>query len=337
MTNDKLAEQLKRWQSLDGLLRYFSTETRCRDFLIGILYPNGIRCPKCGGEIVYKCGKLYRRPKGHSGPCYHCEDCNHNFSVTVNTIFHSTKLPLRKWYAAIWLMINNKKGCGSCMLSRELGITQATAWHMLHKIRRALPQDESPMSGTVQVDAAYVGGQLRWIARHHSRFGTPSASAHQKDPSSNRSRAPYLRNKTAILGLSGDRLVMRTIPEGAWRHIHPILRTHLDRSVVVYSDLGKEFMKIGKELGLVHLTCDHSIKQFSNDGVSTNQIEGAWAHLKRQTKGIYHLMPKKHAQRYIDEFVWRWNTRGLSPSERARAFFPNISVKITWKDLEQST
>lgn len=309
MTQDKLTEQLKRWQSLDDLLRYFSTESRCREFLFRILYPDGIRCPKCGGEIVYKCGKLY-----------HCEDCNHNFSVTTQTIFHSTKLPLRKWYAAIWLMINNKKGCGSCMLSRELGITQATAWHMLHKIRRVLPQDESPMSGTIQIDAAYVGGQLRWIA-----------SAHRKDSHD------YLRNKVSILGLSGDRLVMKAIPEGAWRHIHPILRTHLDQSAVVYSDLGKEFMKIGKSLGLVHLTCDHSIKQFSNDGVSTNQIEGAWAHLKRQTRGIYHLMPKKHAQRYIDEFVWRWNTRDLSPSERARVFFPNISVKITWKDLEQSS
>ena len=309
MTTDKLAEQLQKWQSLDDLLRYFSTETRCRDFLFRILYPDGIRCPKCGGEIVYKCGRLY-----------HCEDCNHNFSVTTQTIFHSTKLPLRKWFAAIWLMTNNKKGVNACMLSRELGITYATAWHLLHKIRRVLTQDESLMGGTVQVDAAYVGGQLRWIA-----------SAHRKDSHD------YLRNKVSVLGLIGDRLVLKAVPEGNWKSIKPILTSTLDSTTIVYSDSGKEFMKIGRELNLMHSVVDHSRYQFSKDGVTTNRIEGVWAHLKRQVRGIYHLMPRKYAQRYIDEFVWRWNTKDLSAADRAEAFFPNIRVKITWKELVQST
>lgn len=307
MSTDKLTDQLKRWQSLDELLRYFNTETRCRDFLFRILYPDGIRCPKCGGIVVYRCGRIY-----------HCEECNHNFSATVQTIFHSTKLPLRKWFAAIWLMTNNKKGCNSCMLSRELGITQATAWHMLRKIRYGMKQDTTPLNGTVQVDAAYVGGQLRWIA-----------SARRLSPHD------YLRNKVSILGLSGNSLVLKVIPESNWQSIKPVLESYIDQSAIVHSDSGKEFMKIGQELGLLHRVVDHSRHQYSKNGVSTNRIEGTWAHLKRQVRGVYHLMPRKYAQCYIDEFVWRWNTRQLSTSDRTKLFFPNIRVKITWRELRQ--
>lgn len=309
MNTDRLTDQLSKWQSLDDLYRYFSTETRCRDFLFNVYYPNGIKCPKCGGEIVYKCGKIY-----------HCEDCNHNFSVTVHTIFHSTKLPLRKWFAAIWLMTNNKKAINACMLSRELRITYATAWHMLRKIRCSMPQDDTPLKGTVQIDAAYVGGQLRWIA-----------SARRLSPHD------YLRNKVSILGLVGDRLVIKAIPDDKWRSIKPILQQHLDPSTIVHTDSGKEFMRIGRDLGLLHHVVDHSRHQFSVDGVSTNKIEGTWAHLKRQVRGVYHLMPRKYAQCYIDEFVWRWNTRKLSSSDRTALFFSSTRVKITWKELKQST
>ena len=310
MDTDRLAEQLKKWQTLDDLYRYFSTETRCRDFLFRVFYPSGIRCPKCGGIIVYKCGRTY-----------HCEDCNHNFSVTVNSIFHSTKLPLRKWFAAIWLLTNNKKGCNACMLSRELGITYASAWHMRQKISRSMPQDDKPLRGTVQVDAAYVGGLLRWIATNR----------HNSNPHN------YLRNKVSVLGLISDRLILKAIPDDKWHSIRPILERYLDPNAVVHSDSGKEFMRIDKELPNLHYICDHSKGQFVNDGISTNKIEGAWSHLKRQVKGVYHLMPRKHSQVYIDEFVWRWNNRNLSPSERIAAFFPNAKVKITWKEIEQST
>lgn len=310
MTTDKLAEQLTRWRTLDELYRYFSTETRCREFLFHILYPDGIRCSKCGGIVVYKHGKIY-----------HCEECNHNFSVTTHTIFHSTKLPLRKWFAAIWLMINNKKGCNSCMLSRELGITQATAWHIRQKISHTMSQDDVRLDGTVQIDAAYVGGLLRWVATNRN-----NTNPHH-----------YMRNKVSVLGLVGDRLILKAMPDDKWSSISPLLETHLAPSAVVHTDSGKEFMRINKDLSNLHYVCDHSKGQFVNGGISTNKIEGVWAHLKRQVKGVYHLMPRKHSQVYIDEFVWRWNNRNLSSPERAAAFFPNIKVKITWKEVEQST
>lgn len=306
MNTDKLTEMLNRWQTLDELLRYFSSERRCRELLLRALYPQGIRCPKCGGIIVYDCGKSY-----------HCEECNHNFSVKVGTIFHSTKLPLRKWFAAIWLELHNVKGCNSCMLSRELGITQTTAYHMLRKIRRLLYQSDSRVRGTVQVDMAYVGGQLRWIA-----------SGKKRNPHD------YLRNKVSILGISGDHLVLKVVKEGSWSNIRPLLTQYLEKDCTVHSDSGKEFMRISRDLGLLHLVCDHSIGQYSLDGISTNRIEGTWAHLKRQVRGVYHLMPHKHSQEYVDEFVWRWNTRDLSVSDRTRLFFSRLRVRVTWRELD---
>lgn len=309
MTYDKLTEQLRRWQSLDDLYRYFNTEARCRDFLFNMYYPNGIRCPRCGGEIVYKCGRIY-----------HCEDCNHNFSVTVHTIFHSTKLPLRKWFAAIWLLVHNKKAINSCMLSRELHVTQTTAWHMLNKIRHSMSQQDTTLCGEVQIDAAYVGGQLRWIA-----------SARRRSPHD------YLRNKISILGLMGDKLILKALPKSDWLSIQPVLQHYLDPSAVAFTDSGKEFMRIGTQLGMLHHTVDHSKHQYSDSGVTTNKIEGVWSHFKRQVKGVYHLMSSKYAQYYIDEFVWRWNNNGLSPSDRTALFFSNTRVKITWKELKQVT
>ena len=307
MKTDKLTDALRRWQSLDSLLNYFRSESRCEEFLLKILHPEGIRCPKCGGIVVYKCGRLY-----------HCDECNTTFSVKVGTIFQSTKLPLRKWYATIWLILNNKKGISASMLSRELGVTYTTAWHMLHKLRRTMGQSSDKLRGTVQVDAAYVGGQLRWIAYKGDSYGPGS----------------YLRNKVSVLGLSGDRLVLKVIDEGNWVSVRPILEKYLSAENIVHSDQGKEFMRIGRDLGLLHFTCNHEIKQFvSPNGASTNRVEGAWSHLKRHQRGIYHLLPRKYAQYYIDEFVWRYNTREMTYVERVKNYFPNISIVITWKEL----
>lgn len=310
MRYDTLTHSLSKWQSLDSLLSYFRTNQRCEEFLFHILYPDGIRCPKCGGIVIYKCGRLF-----------HCDECNTTFSVKVGTIFQSTKLPLRKWFAAIWLTLNNKKAISAAMLSRELGITYTTAWHLLHKLRRTMPQSSDPLSSRspIQVDAAYVGGQLRWVAHKPEgyRFGD------------------YLKNKVSVLGLSGDRLVMRAIDEGNWKSICPVLSQYLTTDSIVYSDQGNEFARIGKQLGLLHYVCNHDAKEFTSDtGATTNRIEGAWSHLKRHQRGIYHLLPKKYAQYYIDEFVYRWNTRNDSSPERVKNYFPNVRVVITWKELK---
>lgn len=307
-TNIGFTHNFKSFRSLDALYRYFTTEKICREWLSRVRWKGSVICPHCGSPIIYK-----------SGTIYHCDECNRNFTVLYGTIFQSTKLPLRKWFAAIWLLINNKKGVSSMMLSRELGITQKTAWYLLHKLRQLLPQDDSKLEGEVQVDCGYVGGLLRWCNQR---------------PKSNRD---YLRNKVALIGLANnDRRVIKVIDEGNWTNIRPILDQYIDSSNTIFTDQGKEFLPVRRTIGCQHYSVCHEIRQWRDPitGASTSKVESTWSHLKRNTKGIYHKLPKRRSQFYVDEFVYRYNTLNLSPVERAEDFFARINVRISYKHID---
>ena len=334
-------DALLRWQSLYSLLSYFKDEEVCEEFLLGILYPDGIRCPKCGGIVIYRrhgdhtSGLRYRRHGDRAtGLRYHCDECNSTFSIKVGTIFQSTKLSLRIWFAAIWLVINNKKSVSASMLSRELGITYATAWHLRMKLRKILPQSLEVRSSPepVQVDAAYLGGRLRWIGHR-----TEDTGLSYRRHGDRATRFRYLRNKVSVLGLAtSDNMYMRVINEGSWKNIRPILESRLVDGDVVYTDKGMEFSRIGMDLGLIHHTCNHDKHQYvAPTGATTNRIEGAWSHLKRNIYGIHHLLTRKYAQYYIDEFVYRYNTRDYDIPDRVLDFFGHIRVVVTWEELKK--
>lgn len=319
MTPDKLTDQFRHFKSLDSLYRYFTTERVSREWLTRVLYPNGVICPYCGEIIVYSC----------SNGTHHCDNCNRTFSIKVGTIFQGSKLPLRKWFAAIWLTINNKKGISACMLSREINVSYTTAWHMLHKLRRLVPQPEAKLRGEIQVDCGYIGGLLRWTGGYH-------------DPHN------YLRNKVALLGLaSKDEYRIQTIEASNWRNISRIIDSYCSpdnciedsqdehRNCVIYTDFGKEFNAINRELHIPHYTTCHETHHWKDPqtGATTSKIESAWSHIRRHQRGIYHVLPQKRAQRYIDEFVYRYNTLKMSRIERAQDFFSRIFVTITWREI----
>ena len=309
-----LADSLfNSFKSLDSVYRHFTTNRICLEWLVKVRWGKVVICPHCGGIVVYK---------SRTKVSYHCDECNNNFTPLYGTIFQSTKLPLRKWFAAIWLTINNKKGVSSMMLSRELGITQKSAWYLLHKLRQLLPQDETKLEGEVQIDCGYIGGLLRWCNQRP------------------KSARDYLRNKVALVGLaSPDKYVVKVIDEGNWNNISPILNTYLDQSNVVYTDLGKEFMKIHKQLHIEHYTVCHEDKEWKNPetGASTSKVEQVWANIRRHQRGIYHKLPKKRAQFYVDEFVYRYNTLKLNQQQRAKDFFSKISRTVTYEEIDLLT
>ena len=308
--NKDIAQRFNSFKSLDAVYRRFTTEKICREWLAKVRWGDVVICPHCGSIIVYK-----------SKGIYHCDECNSNFTVLYGTIFQSTKLPLRKWFAAIWLTINNKKGVSSSMLARELGITQKTAWYLLNKIRSLVPQEEDKIEGAVQVDCGYIGGLLRWVNGYHNPRN-------------------YLRNKVALLGIANkDRYIVKTIEEGNWDNIQPILSQYLDTSNIVYTDQGREFLRIRSRLGIQHATVCHESHQWKDHvtGASTSKVEQVWAGLRREVRGIFHKMPKKRAQLYVDVFVYRYNTLGLSRTERAADFFSKIYKPVTYKDIDNLT
>ena len=309
-----LADSLfNSFKSLDSVYRHFTTNRICLEWLVKVRWGKVVICPHCGGIVVYRSKK---------NVSFHCDECNSNFTPLYGTIFQSTKLPLRKWFAAIWLTINNKKGVSSMMLSRELGITQKSAWYLLHKLRQLLPQDETKLEGEVQIDCGYIGGLLRWCNQRP------------------KSARDYLRNKVALVGLaSPDKYVVKVIDEGNWNNISPILNTYLSTDNVVYTDLGKEFMKIQKQLHIEHYTVCHEDKEWKNPetGASTSKVEQVWAGIRRHQRGIYHKLPKKRAQFYVDEFVYRYNTLKLNQQQRAKDFFSKIFVRVSYRDIDRLT
>ena len=309
-----LADSLfNSFKSLDSVYRHFTTNRICLEWLVKVRWGKVVICPHCGGIVVYRSKK---------NVSFHCDECNSNFTPLYGTIFQSTKLPLRKWFAAIWLTINNKKGVSSMMLSRELGITQKSAWYLLHKLRQLLPQDETKLEGEVQIDCGYIGGLLRWCNQRP------------------KSARDYLRNKVALVGLaSPDKYVVKVIDEGNWNNISPILNTYLSTDNVVYTDLGKEFMKIHKQLHIEHYTVCHEDKEWKNPetGASTSKVEQVWANIRRHQRGIYHKLPKKRAQFYVDEFVYRYNTLKLNQQQRAKDFFSKIFVRVSYRDIDRLT
>lgn len=311
--NDIVAvDRFRSFKSLDSLYRYFTTNRICKEWLVKVRWGDVVVCPHCGSVIVYR---------SKTQVLYHCDECNNNFSPLYGTIFQSTKLPLRKWYAAIWLTINNKKGVSSAMLSRELGITQKTAWYMLHKIRQLLPQEDTKLDGAVQVDCGYVGGYLRWTNGFHNPRN-------------------YLRNKVALLGLATkDRYVVKVIEEGNWNAINPILHRYIDKDNIIFTDQGGEFKKINKEFGCQHYTVCHEDKQWKHPitGASTSKVEGTWSRIKKEMKGVHHKLPISRAQFYLDAFVYRYNTLGMSKEQRAADFFSKIFKVVTYEDIDRQT
>ena len=294
--------------SLIKVADYFDSEKKCQQILEDSYWGDDVVCPKCG---KHHC-KL-----SESGR-YHCTECNHNFSCTVGTIFENSKLSLRKWFFAIYMITSNKKGVSSCQLARDLDITQKTAWHILHKIRSVFSQnDNSALTGTVECDEMYLGGAEDNKHKNKKTKGTQGRSTKTKKP---------------IFGMiqRSGKLVAMAVKDTKAETLMPIIKQFVAENTVVYTDELKSYNRLSKENyshGVVH----HNENEFVVDDIYTNTIEGFWSHFKKMVFGTYHFVSKKHLQRYIDEEVYRWNTRLMSESARFKDVFSKSLTRCDYK------
>jgi transposase-like protein len=291
---------------------YFDSEKKCQQILEDSYWGDDVVCPKCG---------KHHCKMSESGR-YHCTECNHNFSCTVGTIFENTKISLRKWFLAIYLITSNKKGVSSCQLARDLDITQKTAWHILHKIRSVFSQnDSSALTGTVECDEMYLGGAEDNKHKSKRTEGTQGRSTKTKKP---------------IFGMiqRSGKLVAMAVENTKAETLMPIIKQFVAENTVVYTDELKSYNRLSKEKynhGVVH----HNEKEFVVDDIYTNTIEGFWSHFKKMVFGTYHFVSKKHLQRYIDEEVYRWNTRLMSESARFKDVFSKSLTRCDYKAVVQ--
>jgi transposase-like protein len=261
-------------------------------------------CPHCGA--VGECYQMRDRKTGERNKrfLWRCT-CKRQFTVRVGTVFEDSRIPLRFWCYAFWAACASKKGVSALQIKRQTGLSYKSALFMMHRIRFAMADDpapSAPLKGDVEADETWVGGKLTnksWKERHENRPTTYS-------------------NKAPVMALveRGGRLQAFTVPSVTASNVARVLRERVDKSVRLITDEGGHYRKIGPEFEGGHETVIHSAFEYSRDGISVNTAEAFFALLKRGINGTFHAVSRKHLHRYVSEFEFRWNARGLDDGER---------------------
>ena len=301
-----------QFDSLLQVADYFTTNDICKQTIAEARWADGEAvCPYCGKKHC---------KKGKDGR-YLCKDCRRKFNVTVGTIFENTKLPLRKWFMAMYLISSHKKGVSSLQIMRDVNVTQKTAWFLLHKIRGLYGiTDAIALDGEVEMDEMYLGG--REINKHESKKteGTQGRST---------------KTKTPIFGMiqRGGNVVAMKVDDTKGATLMPIVSQFVESGATTYTDEANIYHKLS-ENGYEHLFVNHSQREYvrAND-IHTNGIEGFWAHFKRVIFSTYHSVSKDYVQRYIDEQSYRWNTRKWNASERFEDMFKKAAKSFEYTDV----
>lgn len=287
----------------------FPDEESCIRYFEKMRWGDEVISPYDSNSKVYKCG---------NGK-YKCKNTGRYFDVKTGTAFANTKLPMKAWFYAMMLFLSHKRGVSSCQLARDLGITQKTAWKMLHKIRQYMEMENShTLSGEVEIDEAFVGGKNK--NRH-------------KDKKVEKCQGRSYKDKVPVFGIleRGGKVIAKVVPNTQAKTIVPIIKEKVELGSVVYTD-GWDYSGLhGK---YVQRSVDHE-KHFygttyaTDEGeiivVSTNGIENVWLHFKRMIFGIYYHVSKKYMQRYIDEYIFRFNTRNFTDSQRFNLLLRNAA------------
>ncbi len=297
-------------KSVLDLIKAFPDEQSCIDHLELLRWNGDVVSPFDSTSKVYKC-------KGNK---YKCKNTGKYFNVKTNTIFDNTKMELQKWFLAIWLVTSHKKGISSLQLGRDLGITQKSAWFMLQRIRNCFGLDnDDQLSGEVEIDETYVGGKMANRPARIRKDQTEEVKEHYK--------------KSAVLGMverNGD-VRAKHVKDTTQNSLIPPIMNNISFGSKIYSDELKAYNILDRVYD--HKAVKHSQGEYVRGRVSTNTIESFWALLKRGIYGIYHFTSKKHLQMYVDEFVFRYNTRNGSENDRFNLLLCNIENRITYKEL----
>jgi hypothetical protein len=292
---------------------HFSKPENCNAFMIQMRWPDGIvRCPTCGAE------KITYLAKARLFKCYE-KHPRQKFSLKVGTIFEDSPLGLDMWLTAIWLIANAKNGISSYELSRAIGITQKSAWHVLHRIRLAMQNGSiNKLRGSVEIDETFIGGAARNM--HKGKRSKYWGTGHD--------------GKVAVMGLlerNGGEVRVMVVGGTKRHHLAPEVRSNVEGGAMVYTDAHTSY--IGLDDTYVHNVINHA-HEYVNGHIHTNGIENFWALLKRSIKGTYISVEPFHLFRYLDEQAFRFNRRKGTDADRFHALVSLITGKrLEYKQL----
>jgi transposase-like protein len=273
-------------ETLTEAIKYFADSDNALNFMVSIRWPEGKAiCPCCKSDnsAFLATRRLWK-----------CRACKKQFSVKVGTIFEDSPIGLDKWLAAFWMIVNAKNGISSCELSRALGVTQKTAWFMLHRIRLAMQNGTTEkMSGQVEADETYIGGLGRNMHRDRKRKnGIKQGSV----------------GKAIVMGLlqRDGRVKVKHVANAK----RPTLQNEIRENVAFGSEIFTDALRSynGLEQNYIHEAIDHA-KEYARGHVHTNGLENFWSLLKRGIRGTYVSVEPFHLFRYLDEQAFRFNER----------------------------
>lgn len=264
----------------------FPTDSDCLDHLEKVRWAGEPRCPYCGSD------KATRRPKEHR---YICNSCSTSYSVTVGTIFHDTKLDLQKWFLAISLILNAKKGISARQLSRDIKVNKDTAWYMGMRIRKAMIEQNDLLTGIVEIDETYVGGKPR--------------KENKEDPDKPKNKRGRGTKKVPVVGIieRGGSVKAKVASDLKAKTLSGFVRDKVKiEGATVITDEFSGYAHL--KYFVTHEVINHS-EAYVCGHIHTNNIESFWAILKRGIIGQYHKVSSHYLCKYIDEFCYRFNQR----------------------------
>lgn len=268
--------------------KQFPTTQSCLKHLESVRWKGTPICPYC------KSVKQSPLKKGHR---YHCNNCNTSFSVTVGTIFHKTKCDLQKWFVAISLILNAKKGISARQLGRDIEVTKDTAWFMLMRIRKAFLEYGEMLEGIVEADETYVGGKNK--NRHNDKKTKDEQGRGGSD-------------KTAVIGIlqRDGKVKAKKVKDVSGKTLKSFIKENVKEGTQIMTDEWKSYNGLSLLYG--HSVIRHAMGEYVNGAIHTNTLEGFWSLLKRGVIGQFHYVTPKYLNNYIDEFCFRYNNRHLS-------------------------
>ena len=320
---------LSHFNSIFELTSYFNSEDKCKHVIRDSRWEKGdIICPFCGAHHCVE------RKDGR----YRCNHCKQNFSVLVGTIFENTKISLRKWFLAMYLISCHKKGISSVQLATDIHVTQKTAWFILHKVRTLFTQDDNViLSGVVECDEMYLGG--RETNKHETKKtkGT-QGGAKTKTPVFGMTMKWKTEGVNFQTGEVTEKVhtyeVAKRVKDTKASTIIPIIRHFVAEGSTVVTDESSIYSGLNAYYN--HVFVCHGEKEFTVGSFTTNGIEGFWGHFKRVVFGTYHFVSKTYLDRYIDEAVYRFNTKEQSESQRFGYMFSKAIGSCYYRDVKMA-